>query len=278
MLAEFEVSWRRAIPVCKQLQLFQGVMKQEKLRYYQIFIQSALPLAIALTLPSTAQAAVLASSNFNRGSEGWKIAEYNAGNWNFFSPIYVPRIFGSGGYLTEPDRERGSWFWDAPGKFLGNMSGAYGGLLTFDLKQWQTSHQSQTTSDILLLGGGRTLSFNTTYNPGRGWTGYNILLHESFGWKNLATGLTATRKEMLAVLSSLTALRINGDYRQGLDLSSIDNVVLNTGPTITPTPTPTPKPTSVPEPSSVLGLCGALSAMFMLKRKQQGKVMNCSRS
>ena len=252
-------------------------MKQEKLRCHQTFILSALPLAIALTSPSNAHAAVLASSNFNRGSEGWKIAEYNAGNWNFFSPIYIPRIFGSGGYLTEPDRERGSWFWDAPAKFLGNMSAAYGGILSFDLKQLHRNHQSQTTSDILLIGGGYTLSFNTAYNPGRGWTNYNILLDESIGWKNLKTGLTATSLEMFAALSSLRALRINGDYRKGLDVSSIDNVVLNSG-SKKPTPRPTPNPTSVPEPASVLGLFGALSAMFMLKRKQQRKVLNCSRS
>ena len=43
MFAELEMSWRKAIPVLKQLQLLQGVMKQEKLRCYQILIQSALP-------------------------------------------------------------------------------------------------------------------------------------------------------------------------------------------------------------------------------------------
>ena len=157
------------------------------------------------------------------------------------------------------------------------MSVAYGGLLTFDLKQLYGNHQSATTSDILLMGGGRTLSLNTPYNPGRGWTNYNILLHESFGWKNLATGLTATRNEMLAVLSSLSALRINGDYRKGLDISSIDNVVLNSGQKITPTPTPTP--TSVPEPSAILSLVfGALSAASVLKRKQKRKVLNSNLS
>jgi Laminin B (Domain IV)/PEP-CTERM motif len=256
-------------------------MKQAKLRCYQAWIVSGLPLALALSLPINAKAAVLASSNFNHSSEGWKIAEYNAGNWIFVNPMHIPRIFGNGGYLIEPDRKFGTWFWDAPAQFLGNMSAAYGGILAFDLKQWQTSFQRKETSDLLLMGGGYKLSLDTAYHPGTNWTPYNILLHESFGWKNLATGLTATRNEMLAVLSSLTALRINGDYGKGLDISSIDNVVLNARPkiipkptprpTLTPTPTPTPKPISVPEPSSTLGLFafGIFSAISLLKRKQK---------
>jgi hypothetical protein len=67
-------------------------MKQEKLRFHPTWIVSAVSLDLAVTLPSNAHTAVRVLSNFNRGSEDWKIAEDDAGNCNFFSSIYVIQV------------------------------------------------------------------------------------------------------------------------------------------------------------------------------------------
>lgn len=97
--------------------------------------------------------------------------------------------------------------------------------LTFDLKQSRINMQFDW-DDIVLVGGGVTLVFDTPYNPGTNWTVYSIPLHESAGWKNKATGLPPTHAEMLAVLSSLTELRIRGEYEVLADTGCLDNVVL----------------------------------------------------
>jgi len=171
-----------------------------------------------------AEPVVLAESTFDANADGWTV--FNDGSAPAY---YASGGVGNSGYIRSTDQGQGTyWYWNAPAKFLGNLSTAYNGSLSFYLFQSSTSSQ-RDQDDIILIGGGITLVYNTSYNPGTNWTYYSISLHETSGWFNKANGLLATQAEMQAVLGSLQALRIRGEYRYGADSGGIDSVILTTG-------------------------------------------------
>ncbi|HEY2952201.1 MAG TPA: laminin B domain-containing protein, partial [Verrucomicrobiae bacterium] len=165
----------------------------------------------------------LTDSRFDSGTEGWTVA----GQAGAAPPDFglVPNV--SGGYLSAHDTTGGAtWYWRAPIGFLGNQSAAYGGYLAFDLKQ-TFSDQQFPESDVILIGGGLTLVFSTSTNPGTDWTSYQVPLSESAGWRlNNLAGRQATQEELLRTLASLTNLLIRGKYSHRLDAGDLDNVAL----------------------------------------------------
>jgi hypothetical protein len=163
---------------------------------------------------------VLAFSTFETGIEDWTIDGGGTG------PFYKTSGGNTGGYLlgNEVIGEYPDWWWIAPSKFLGDKSEAYRGILYFDLAQNDITQQVMSTVDVVLVGNNIQLTYDIN-NPGREWTTYAIGLHESAGWKNEIGG-TATQGEMQRVLSSLIALKIHAEYREGDDSGSLDNVIL----------------------------------------------------
>jgi hypothetical protein len=99
----------------------------------------------------------------------------------------------------------------------------------------QSTTASQISgSDIMLQGGGVTLVFNPSYNPGTNWTFYRIPLNEADGWReNSASGLPATQKDMLTALVSLGTLEIRAQFSSASDTDSLDDVRL-LAPSCTP--------------------------------------------
>ena len=175
--------------------------------------------ASALARP-LAPTAVLASSTFDTDAEGWTVIADADG------PTHHSTGGNPDGYISAADRgEGGFWYWDAPAKFLGNKASAYGETLRFDLRQSTTELQFDA-DDVVLIGGGITLTFDTPDNPGTDWTSYSISLTETAGWLNAATGFSPTAPEMQAVLADLTALQIRGEFSEGMDIGGLDNVVL----------------------------------------------------
>jgi hypothetical protein len=182
-----------------------------------------LVLSHVATLLVDAQPLRLADSGFESGTEDWTVVG-QAG-----APVPVFGIAGStgGGYLSAHDTVGGAtWYWRAPPGFRGNQSAAYGGHLAFDLKQTFTDQQ-YNDSDVILIGGGLTLVFDTAANPGTDWTSYEVPLQESAGWRlNNLAGRLATREEMLRALAALTDVRIRGEYSTHQDTGHLDNVAL----------------------------------------------------
>ncbi len=160
----------------------------------------------------------LARSTFDTDADGWTVEGGGDG------PSYKGQGGDPGGYISAQDTEDGpdDWFWRAPQKFLGDRSAAYGGVLVFALTQNDTTEAYTGTNDIILVGADVKLTYNTD-NPGIGWTEYTIPLHESAGWKK-DNGEAPTQAEMRRVLSSLTALKIRGEYRSGEDIGSLDSI------------------------------------------------------
>jgi hypothetical protein len=165
-----------------------------------------------------------AASYFDADGEGWMVS----GDVQSVAPDYFATGGNPGGFVSGNDLVTGgTWYWEAPAKFFGNQSCAYGQALTFDLKQSLRDNQFDG-EDIVLEGGGLKLVYETPYNPDTSWTSYAVLLSESSGWrKNTLTGDPPTPTEFMSVLSALSGLRIRGEYRNGADSGGLDNVVLN---------------------------------------------------
>ncbi|MEJ2563733.1 MAG: laminin B domain-containing protein, partial [Anaerolineales bacterium] len=138
----------------------------------------------------------IVQSTFDSDDEGWTIVGDGDG------PTYNANGGNPGGYITATDLALEEyWYWQAPAKFLGDQSAAYGRTLSFDLVQSATDSQ-EDQDDVILIGDGVTLVFDTPYNPGDTWTNYVISLHESAGWLNSSTGLAPSSAEFIQVLTN----------------------------------------------------------------------------
>ncbi len=182
-------------------------------------------LAALVTHGGTAAAAVVAST-FDSSADGWIIS----GDATSGLPTFLAAGGNPGGHIEADDSVSGGiWYFQAPGKFLGDLSGAYGELLQFDLKQVGSGAQI-SRDDVILNGGGIELTLDTLANPlpvGE-WVSYSVRLDESESWMN--GGATATAGDLLTVLSSLDRLRIRGEYINGSDTGSLDNVSVSVVP------------------------------------------------
>jgi len=163
------------------------------------------------------------NSWFSSDADGWALAG-DAG-----APEYVETGGNPGGHICADDDVSGNtWYFDAPAKFLGDQSAAYGGDLQFDLKQSSTSSQFDQ-HDIVLRDGSRAVVYdfgNATAHPRTNWTHYSVPLDATAdGWtweSGEPVGATAFEN----VLANLTALQIRGEYVSGSDRGCLDNVQL----------------------------------------------------
>ena len=194
-----------------------------------------LVLAMTTFLRPT-HAGVVASSTFDTDSDGWGAVglpyptvgpPYTVIQPSL--PTYVVAGGNPGGYLENTDNLNSTVYWVAPAKFLGNVSSVYGGTLAFDLFD-APNDRPLDQEDIIRIGGGKTVVYDTAYNPSADWTHYLVNIGKT-GWKvdNLS-GAEATQTDMLTVLSNLNTIYIRGEYQLGVDTRGIDNVVLTTAP------------------------------------------------
>lgn len=173
------------------------------------------------------------TSKFDTDTDGWIAVDLNAPGQ--YDPIigtpYAPELVLTGhpgGCAIQSDPDGYSiWCWEAPAKFLGDQSSAYGNALTWDWRQVYQNGSSIDDADAVLVGGGLTLVADAGPNPGSSWQSCSIALTEGAGWRiGTMSGRAPTQSEFLSVLSSLTALRIRGEFISGGDTSSLDNVLL----------------------------------------------------
>lgn len=214
-------------------------------------------LALAgLAMASAASARV--TSTFDTDSDGWgAIGDVAA-------PVQWVAAGGNpGGHIEIPDAVLGGvTYFEAPARFLGNKSAAFGSALTFDLQQLITGAPDQfNSSDIILAGNGITLAYDLPNNPAMGsWSSYSVSFAAP-GWKvGTLSGANATDLQMQQVLAALTQLRIRAEYQTGPDTGLLDNVSM------------------VPEPAAgaMLGL-GLLVLLAFGARAQQLRHRSCAR-
>lgn len=167
----------------------------------------------------------IAVSTFDTDAEGWTT---DGDATCRPTPCYAPTGGNPGGHIYTDDTLQGiKFYFNAPAKFLGNVSGAYQKNLTFDMRQGARDTVETDDADVILEGAGLRLVFNTPRNPPRLWFSYTVPLNETAGWrKDTLSGAQPTAAEMQAVLGSLTRLGIRGDYILGQATTYLDTVVL----------------------------------------------------
>jgi hypothetical protein len=165
-------------------------------------------------------------STFDKDLEGW--GAFNDAQLNWETTGGNP-----GGYLRGVDLMRGEvWYFRAPSRILGNVSGAYGRVLSFDLYWHETTAGTlkEVTDDVMLVGAKTTLVWSYPHPPGDKWTSYQMRLDESGGWHNAQTGQPATRAEIEDVLRDLRELHIRGEFTDSAEQAGLDNVRLGVAP------------------------------------------------
>lgn len=180
-----------------------------------------LALLTAAALASTAGAT---TSSFEAGSEAWTVLGDAEGPLSWAATGGNP-----GGHVTIDDATQGGiTYFVAPADYRGDRSAALGSLLRFDLMQVYSGSASQFNSaDVVLVGGGNTLVFDTPNNPANGaWTSYAVPLVAGSWRLNSTAGAIASDTQLATTLASLTALRIRAEYRTGADVGKLDNVSL----------------------------------------------------
>lgn len=163
-------------------------------------------------------------STFDTDAEGWRIVgDAQEGSAD---PAFNAEGGNPGGYIDATDDVAGgTWYFRAPASWAGDASAAYGGTLEFDL--FVTDIASPFSEpDVILEGGGLSLTFDVPSDPGTAWTHFSVPLTESAGWIDSATGAAPTADQFRSVLASLSGLEIRGEYNTGPDTGSLDNVRL----------------------------------------------------
>lgn len=164
-----------------------------------------------------------ANSGFVADADGWMIVG------DAQSTSVKPDFSGTGGnpdglISAKDDVTGGVWFFVAPSKYLGDNSSIAGKALKFDLKVDKVPTNPFPDIDVKLIGGGVTLVFDTPNNPTEQWTSYTVPLTAA-GWKvGKLSGAAATEADMTTVLKDTTALWIRGEFNEGPDTGSLDNV------------------------------------------------------
>ena len=205
-------------------------------------------------------------SDFSTGDEGWKVVSFeNLTTDNFaiiatYNPTFNLTGGNPGGYISTSDQDNGDLTFAAPGKFLGNVSGATG--LGYDLIYPVGAINYQPT-DVILMGNGETLLWKSSPDivPGPAWMSVSLQFAPSSEW-HLGTshGALATAADFGNVLGNLSGLFIRGEFTTGLiETPGLDNVRL------------AGLSAAVPEPSTLTMTAIAGVTVVMFQRKRQSR-------
>jgi hypothetical protein len=193
-------------------------------------------LLCLLTFRATAQI----SSTFDASDEGWTVSDINS---NSPKTITHHSTAGNpGGYASALINSTQPFFWTSPAKFTGNIAYlSYRQNLSFDLQISNTPTQhGPSYGDVMIEGtSGNRIVFTLPSFPAvtPGWASFSVTLDETTAWRmNSLGGALATQQQILSILISVKAIRINGQYCATQPITSgIDNVVLGQR-TISPAP------------------------------------------
>ncbi len=208
----------------------------------KIFLRTLLSpvtaLGIALGVPGLGISAVIATSTFTTDNDGWRVGDADS-SATVENPTYHATGGNPGGYISATD-DYGTVAFFAPSKYLGNQLGDYGSNLTFDLRA-ELGNDGTSYAGVFLFGNGQVISRAITPPGTSTYTSYTVGLTET-GWNFYSSGgnqgtTAVTLTQFRTVLSNLTGLAIQADWKTGSDLTDLDNVVLN-GTAAVPTPEP----------------------------------------
>ena len=229
---------------------------------------------LLLALAPAARADAIAVSTFDTDAEGWNAVSVNGTHQVVGTAARSHTATGGnpGGAIFGSDFSSGTWYFNAPTAFLGNMSAAYNGSLSFDLRR--SGGTLFNAADVVLVGGNPgnliTLTYDIANAPTSAWTSFDVWLNES-GWRvGTLAGPQATAEQMQTVLAALSALRIRGEYGAGADTEHLDNVSLNGEP-----PEPTPEPAALALMGTGLAGCAIIARRKHRQHKRRRRSRDC---
>ncbi|MGB6223505.1 PEP-CTERM sorting domain-containing protein [Haloferula sp.] len=164
------------------------------------------PLALLLVLPASPVDAFVYSEDFSTGLGGWDTAGSERNGKS--SSLAHNHIDKRASYL---DTSAGIGYYLAPTVLTGDLSAAYGGTFGFDIiipDGMDTGHSDThlihmdafiwaTNGDILVI----DLNQPTDGSAGESLTTYAIPLHQSAGWKLLASGVSYSKSRLFSTLN-----------------------------------------------------------------------------
>jgi hypothetical protein len=196
---------------------------------YRSVIAVLLVLCLSEIAPLS-HAAVLASSTFDGGAEGWSSFSFAGGSDPDFSAavggasavVFDAANGNPAGSIERIDPDGGWQYFVAPVVFLGNQSAALGGTLTFQQQRRDTESLVSTVPSALVgISDGVTVLVydNSASAPVAGtWTGYSVsFAANAAGWFVGSTaGAAADPAQFATVLANLADLWIAGEWFAGL--------------------------------------------------------------
>jgi hypothetical protein len=217
-------------------------------------------LSLFILVFVTREVCAQVTSNFNIDNESWNESDIN--NSNPLTVTYNSTGGNPGGYISTsfPDGQPG--YWNAPAKFKGERClVSYGLNLKFDLQfSSNTGLQHSGNGDVILKNGGNSIVIDLPSFPALApsWASYTIKLDNTAGWKYGSTGgAAATADQIKFILTNLTEIRINGQYKFAAGtVSGIDNVVFESGSLGTPPTIASFSPASGVPNSTVVTISG----------------------
>ena len=196
-------------------------------------IQITTILLITVLVFPVVLTAQLAQSAFETDADGWLSVTLP---YPHATPISIlatnSPLWQAGGYLKLDDPDGSGQtgnvqYWLSPAKFVGAKGAAYGGRLSFDLRNQGSSFGPFSQEDVILVGGGLTLVYQLTNSPSQNVFTHYIVPLTATGWKrDSLTGPAATPAELQSALSALSRLFIRAEYQLGPDTEYLDNVIL----------------------------------------------------
>lgn len=220
------------------------------------FIATTCGLVLACAASAASAQTVIAETTFDRGAQGWRASN---GVVDF---TWSPAGGNPGGFIFATDADSDTlWFFDAPAAYLGDLAGAYGGSLSYDLRTAGVAPPHQETyADIQILGtNGVRLVRVVGQQPGMNWSSVVVPLVADGAWRiETVDGEAASALTFAQVLASVSEFRIRGDYQAAFETTGIDNVVLTAAP--------------VPEPAAAWLLSAGLGLLASRARKRHPPV------
>lgn len=215
-------------------------------------------VAVVLALAArSGSAAVLVQSTFDTDADGWSLVDLQepvTGNGPTIvglGAVTFKTTGNPGGSIFSTDPSNNDFYFAAPEKFHGNFSAALGGSLSFDVSDTDLNLAQSNLPMAVLIGGGETLYFPAGAVVGANFSTVTLGFSVGSGWRvNSPSGSAATQADLQTVLSSLTGMAILGDWFNGNDDTTLDNVRIISGP----------------EPASVGVL--ALGGLVMVRRRR----------